>query len=126
MGQAPCEPVAEQTRFRWVMSPGKHTEINKLMWMKTSIDDNGNLCRLDVLGVTYIALVHIAVHQDFKDQLRRSKDCWYKTVLMWKDNSVSLQSNKLGSFRMCCKIYKEIKNYLRVMIRLFKNKLLKE
>ena len=38
MRQAPCEPVAEQTHFRWVMSPGKHTEINKLMWMKTSID----------------------------------------------------------------------------------------
>ena len=69
------EPVSQQTRFRWVMSPGKDTEINKLMWMKTSIDDNENLCRLDVLGVTYIALVHIAVHQDFKDQLRRSKDC---------------------------------------------------
>ena len=121
------EPVAEQTHFRWIMmSPGKEAEIKKLMWMKTFIDDNENLCRLDVSGVTNIALVHIAVHHDFKDQLRRIKDCWYKTVLMWKDNSISLQSNKLGSFRMCCKIYKEIKNYLRVMIRLFKNKLLKE
>ena len=52
------------------------------MCMKTSIDDNENLCRLDVLGVTDIARDDIAVHQDFKDQYRRSKDSSCGTGLM--------------------------------------------
>ena len=64
--------------------------------MKTYIDDNENLCRLDILCVTGIARGHIAVHQDFKDQLRIGKDGWHETRLMWKGNSTSLQNNKLG------------------------------
>ena len=35
-----------------------------------------NLCRLDILGVEDIVLDDSAVHQDIKDQLRRSKDGW--------------------------------------------------
>ena len=61
------------------------------MWTKTFIDDYENPWRLDVLGVTYIARDHIAIHQDFKDQLKRSKDGWYETGLMWKYNSTALQ-----------------------------------
>lgn len=52
------------------------------MWTKAFIDDYENPWRLDVLGVTYIARDHIAIHQDFKDQLKRSKDGWYETGLM--------------------------------------------
>ena len=95
------------------------------MCTKTSI----NPCRLDVLRVTGIALDDIAVHQDFNDQFRRSKDGWYETGLMWKDNATSPQNNKLrrlGTLKKCCEIYKEIKSYSRVMIRLFKNNLPKE
>ena len=84
--------MAELTHFVSIlMSPGKEAEINKLMSTKTSIDDYVNLCRLDVLSLTDIARDDIAVLQDFKDQLRRSKEGWWKTALKWKDNSTSLQ-----------------------------------
>ena len=53
--------------------------------------------QINVLSVTYIVHDDVVVHQDCKDQLRRSKDGWYKTALMWKGNSTSLQNNKLGS-----------------------------
>ena len=36
-----------------------------------------------------------AVHRDFKDQLKRIKDDWCRTRLMWKDNFISLENNKL-------------------------------
>ena len=56
-----------------------------------------NLCRKDVLGVAGIVCNDNAVHQDIKDQLRRSKDGCYETGLMWKDNSTSLQNSKFAS-----------------------------
>ena len=71
-----------------MISPGKETEINNLMCTKTSKDDYENLSLLEVLlddlvfcrlGATDIARDDIAVHQDLKDQLRRSKDSWYET-----------------------------------------------
>ena len=49
-------------------------------------------------SVTDIVRDDIAVKQDFKDQLRRSKDGWYETRSMRKNNSTALQKNKLGSF----------------------------
>ena len=92
------EPVAELTRFGEVlMSPGKEVEINKLMCTKTSIDDYKNLWRLDILSLTDIARDDFAADEDFKDKFRRSKDGWYETGLMMKDNSTSLQNNKLRS-----------------------------
>ena len=65
--------------------------------MKTSIDDYGNLCRLDVLVVIDILRDDSTVHQDFKDNMMKSKDGWYETSLMWKNKFTSLQNNKLGS-----------------------------
>ena len=73
---------------------------------KTSIDDYENLFRVDVLDATDIVRDDIDVHQDFKNQLKKSKDGWCKTWLMWKDNSISMQNNKLGSFG-------KLKNLLR-------------
>ena len=67
------------------------------MCMKTSIDDYGNLCRLDVLVPIDIVRDDSTVHQDFKDKMMKSKDGWYETSLMWKNRFTSLQNNKLGS-----------------------------
>lgn len=50
------------------------------------------------LSLTDIALNDSALYQDFKVQLKRIKDGCWKTRLMWKDNSTSLENNKLGSF----------------------------
>ena len=92
----PGEPVAELTRLGWVlMSPGKEVELRKLMVIKTSTDDYENLYRLDVLGVKHSD--EGTVHQEFKEQLRKDKNGWYKTGLIWKDNCNTLASNKSGS-----------------------------
>ena len=68
----PCE--AELTHSdRLLMSPGKETKIRIMMCTKTSTDDYENLCKLDLLGVIDIVRDDLAVYQDFKDRLRRSK-----------------------------------------------------
>ena len=73
----PGESVTKLTRFAWLLiSSGKEAELNKLMCSKISTDDYENLYRLDILGVKDIVLNDNVVHQDIKDQLRRSKDGW--------------------------------------------------
>ena len=47
--------------------------------------------------VTNIVRDDVVLNQDFKDQLRRSQDSRYKTHLIWKNKSLSIQSNKSGS-----------------------------
>ena len=92
----PGEPVAQIIHFGWVlMSPGKEAEPAKLMCTETSM--YAYLCRKGVLGVAGTVCDDNAVHQDIKDQLRRSKDGCYETGLIWKDNSTSLQNSKFGS-----------------------------
>ena len=98
----PGEPVAELTRLGWVlMSPGKEVELSKLMVIKTSTDDYEDLYRLEVLGVTDSVTDSVSdegtVHQEFKEQLRKDKNGWYETGLIWKDNCSTLASNKSGS-----------------------------
>ena len=44
---SPGEPVAELTRFGWViMSPGNEIDLNNLMLSRTLIDDYEKLCNL--------------------------------------------------------------------------------
>ena len=53
------EPVAELTRFEWViMSPGNEIYLKNLMLSKTSIADYEKLCNLDVLGAQDIPKTH--------------------------------------------------------------------
>ena len=133
----PDEPVAELICFGWVLiSPGKETEINNLMCTKTSKEvllDDLVFCRL---GATDIARDDIAVHHNLKDQLRRSKDSWYetkdwcgKTILLhckttnwvvWEKFSASFTNQET-----ICFTNQEIKNYLRAIVRLFKNNFMK-
>ena len=76
----PGDPVTELTCTSWVlMSPAEEAELNKLMCRKTFLDDYENLCRLYVMGIPNIVRDNSAVHHDFKDQLKRSKDGWYET-----------------------------------------------
>ena len=101
LGQ-PGQTVAKLTRLGWVlMSPGKEVELSKLMVIKTSTDHYEDLYRLDVLGVTDSVTDSVSdegtVHQEFKEQLRKDKNGWYETGLIWKDNCSTLASNKSGS-----------------------------
>ena len=92
------ERLAELTCLGWVlMSPDKEVELSKLMVIKTFTDDYENLYRLDVLGVTDSVIDESTVHQEFKEQLRKEKNGWYGTGLIWKENCSTLASNKSGS-----------------------------
>ena len=46
------------------------------MVTNTFTDDNENLYRLDVLGVTDSVSDEGTVHQEFKEQLRKDKNGW--------------------------------------------------
>ena len=46
------------------------------MVTKTFTDDNENLYRLDVLGVTDSVSDEGTMHQEFKEQLRKDKNGW--------------------------------------------------
>ena len=76
---SPGEPVAELTRFRWViMSPGNEITVNNLMLLRTSMDDYEKLCNLDVLGVQDIPKTHEdIVHINFQLTIKAK---WRKMV----------------------------------------------
>ena len=96
--EQPGEPIAKWTRLGWVlMSSGKEVELSKLMVIKTCTVDYENLYRLDVLVVTDSVSDEGIVYQEFKEKLRKDKNGWYETGLIWKDNCSALASNKSGS-----------------------------
>ena len=93
------EPVAELTKFGWfVMSPGTEIEKSTMMLTQASQRDYEDLCRLDALGLAD-APEHDqnTVHAEFKEQLERSPEGWYKIGLPWKSNHPELLNNKQGS-----------------------------
>ena len=48
----PEEPIAESTKFGWVIvSLGQKTGITNMLFSKTSLHDNDQLCSLDCLGI---------------------------------------------------------------------------
>ena len=75
------EPVAELTRFRWViMSPGNEINLTNLMLSKTSIDDYKKLCNLDELAVQNIPKTHEdIVHTSFEEKSKQRDEGWYET-----------------------------------------------
>lgn len=71
----PVEPMAELTRFGWVlMSPRKEAKINKVMWRKTCIDYYENLCRLDawVQQIFYVIFFNLG-----EERMVGTKLNWY-------------------------------------------------
>eukprot|EP00795_Rhopilema_esculentum_P005574 gene5574-9577_t len=93
----PGEPVAELTGFGWtIMSPGYEIESNNMFFAKSALADFDRLCSLDVLGIQDKAEKDIVI-QDFKDQLERSPEGWYRTGLLWKSEIPDLPDNEQGS-----------------------------
>ena len=66
---SPEKPVAELTRFGWViMSGGNEISLNNLILLRTSIDGYEKFCNLNVLGVQDIPKTHEdVVHTNFKE-----------------------------------------------------------
>ena len=77
------EPVGEYTELGWViMSPGAEVDRKGMFLTQTSHVDYEELCRLDVLGLQY-STKHdqTVVHEEFKEQLKRSSEGWYEAGL---------------------------------------------
>ena len=94
------EPIAELTRFGWiVMSPGKEVDLTPMFLTQTSSFDYENLCRLDVLGLEDSTTGDQAsVYEEFKEQLKRSPGVWYEVNLPWKGKTPSPTQQRKGKF----------------------------
>ena len=95
------DPVASYTKLGWtITSPGHELDTTNMLLTQTSSADYEELCTLDVLGLEDSPTGDQGVvYEDFKEQLRGSKEGWYETGLPWIGNHPSLPSNKEGSLR---------------------------
>jgi hypothetical protein len=93
------EPIAEQTKFGWViMSPGVEFDQSTMLLTTTSQADFERLCRLDVLGLEDTSEKDPRpVYDEFKETLTHNEEGWYETSLLWKSNHLKLPSNEQGS-----------------------------
>ena len=81
------EPIAEQTKFGWVMSPGVEFDQSTMLLTTTSQADFKRLCRLDVLGLEDTSEKDLRpVYDEFKETLTRNEEGWYETSQPWKSN----------------------------------------
>ena len=64
------------------MSPGKELDHSIMLLIQISHTDYQNLCQLDVLGLEYRPEYNQPeVYAEFREQLVRSDEGWYKTGL---------------------------------------------
>ena len=77
------EPIAEQTKFGWVvMSPGVEFDQSTMLLTMTSQADFERLCQLDVLGLEDTSEQDPKpVYDEFKKTLTCSEEGWYETSL---------------------------------------------
>ena len=108
----PGEPVAELTKFGWViMSPGKEPlDITNMLWTQTSHVDYEELCRLDVLGLSDTPTDDQRnVYTEFQEQLTRDEEGWYENGLPWRGNHRVLPNNREGSLRRLASLNRKLK-----------------
>ena len=98
----PGDPIAELTKFGWVMmSPGSEEGTENMMMTQNSIPvDFDQLSRLDVLGIEDAPEgCQKSVYDEFEEQLERREDGHYETGLIWKLGHDSLPPNEHGSLK---------------------------
>ena len=95
-------PVTELTKLGWfVMSPGQEFDRTAMMLTLTSQLEYEELCQMDELGLQTNTQPYEqwAVYSEFKEQLVRSGEGWYKTGLPWKGDRSNLPNNSKGSLQ---------------------------
>ena len=108
----PGEPVAELTKFGWIiMSPGKEPlDITNMLLTQTSHVDYEELCRLDVLGLSDTPTNDQRnVYTEFQEQLTRDEKGWYENGLPWCGNHPVLPNNREGSLRRLASLNRKLK-----------------
>ena len=80
------EPVAEKTRFGWIlMSQGQELDSAPMMLTRSVQEDYMQLCSLDLLGLSdHPEGDQVSVHEEFKEYLIQREDGRYETTLPWK------------------------------------------
>ena len=93
------EPFAKFTKMGWVMiTPGRENDVVSTLYTQTSVSDYEKLCCTDVLCLEESHYNHDEFgFEKFKKQLNRSKEGWYETGLIWRENNIPLGNNKCGS-----------------------------
>ena len=105
----PGEPIAELTKFGWVIvSPGQEAGVMNMLFPKTSLHGYEKLCSLDCLGIEEKRHDSNYVYERFKKQLRRGPGGFYERNLIWKDNHPPLKSNKFSSLGRLCNLVKSL------------------
>ena len=91
----PGEPVAELTKFGWILvSPGQGVELSQ-MFLTVEYQE---LCRMDVLGLADTPVGdQEAVYGEFKEKLSRNPEGWYESGLPWKGNLFPSGTNEANS-----------------------------
>ena len=108
---SPGEPVAELTAFGWsMMSPGKEVNLSNTYLTRTSFGDYEQLCNSDVLSLEDRAQGdQQSVYDEFKEQLSRSDEGWYESVLICKQGHGPLPSNEHGSLKRLDNLVKKLR-----------------
>lgn len=107
----PGHPVAELTKFGWIiMSPEKEPlDLTNVLLTQTSHVGYEKLCRLDVLGLSDTPPNdQSSVYAEFKEQLVRHEEGWCETSLPWRGNHPVLPNNKDGSLRRLACLSKKL------------------
>ena len=110
VGRGDGEPVAEKTKFGWViMSPGIDFDRGTMLMTQTSQSDFENLCRLDVLGLAdSMENDQNVVYDDFKERLVRNSSGYYEVNLPWKANHPKISTNEVGSRRRLASLVRKL------------------
>ena len=75
------------------------------------VEVEGIKCHLDVLGLSdTLPNDQSSVYAEFKEQLVRHEEGWYKTGLPWRGNHPVLPNNKDGSLRRLASLNKKLEN----------------
>ena len=72
-----------------MMSPGRESDVVSALYTQTSVSGYKKLCGTDIPGLEENHYNHYEFRfEKFKKQLTRSKEGWYETELIWRENNI--------------------------------------
>ena len=81
-----------------MMYPGRESDVVSALYTQTSVSDYEKLCSTYILDLEESHYIHDEfIFEKFKKQLNRSKEGWYETGLIWREDNIPLGNNKCGS-----------------------------
>ena len=76
-----------------MMSPGRESDVVSVLHIQISFGDYEKLFSTNILGLYESHYSHGEfVFEKFKEQLKRSKEGWYDTGLIWRENNIPLRN----------------------------------